>query len=76
VRTVQQGFHDELGVAPMAYLRDRRLERARQELVDAEPSDGITVTAVAGHWGFTHLGAFAGLYKNRWGETPSQTLRR
>jgi AraC-like DNA-binding protein len=76
VRSIQQGFRDELGCTPMAYLRDRRLERARQELADADPSDGVTVTGVAQHWGFNHLGSFAVLYRKRWGESPSETLRR
>ncbi|MHB1738468.1 MAG: AraC family transcriptional regulator [Actinomycetes bacterium] len=76
VRTIQQGFRDELGVSPITYLRDRRLERAREELIDAEPADGATVTAIAEHWGFNHLGSFAGLYRKRWGESPSDTLRR
>jgi len=76
VRSVQQGLHDELGLAPMAYLRDRRLERARGELADAVPTDGLTVTKVAERWDFTHLSSFAALYRKRWGETPSQTLRR
>ena len=76
IRSVQQGFRDELGVTPMTFLRDRRLERAREDLVDAEPSDGVTVTMVAERWGFTHLSSFAVLYRKRWGESPSQTLRR
>lgn len=76
VRSIQQGFRDELGITPMAWLRDRRLERARQELVDATPSDGVTVTGVAEHWGFNHLGGFAVLYRKRWGESPSETLRK
>jgi AraC-like DNA-binding protein len=76
VRSVQLGFKEELGVSPMQYLRDRRLERAREELADAEPSDGVTVTDVAEHWGFHHLGNFAVVYRKRWGESPSDTLRR
>ena len=76
VRSIQQGFHDELGVTPMAYLRDRRLERVREELTDADTGDGVTVTAVAERWGFNHLGSFAVLYRKRWGESPSQTLQR
>lgn len=76
VRSIQQGFRDELGTTPMAYLRDRRLERAREELADAEVSDGVTVTSVAEHWGFTHLSSFAVLYRKRWGESPSETLRK
>lgn len=76
IRAVQQGFRDELGTTPMLYLRDRRLERAREDLTDGLPSDGVTVTEVAQRWGFHHLGGFAGLYRTRWGESPSETLRR
>jgi AraC-like DNA-binding protein len=76
IRSIQQGFKDELGVTPMAYLRERRLERVREELTDAEAADGVTVTEVAERWGFNHLGSFAVLYRKRWGESPSQTLQR
>lgn len=76
VRAVQQGFHEQLGMTPMTYLRERRLERVHEELMDATPADGITVTAVAERWGFHHLGSFGGEYRKRWGESPSQTLRR
>ena len=75
VRSIQQGFRDELGMSPMTYLRDRRLERAHDELADALPSDGVTVTEVANRWGFHHLGSFAVEYRKRWGTTPSETLR-
>jgi len=76
IRSIQQGFKDELGVTPMAYLRERRLERVREELTDAAAEDGVTVTEVAERWGFNHLGSFAVLYRKRWGESPSQTLQR
>lgn len=76
VRAVQQGFRDDLHTTPMAYLRDQRLERVRAELADALPEDRVQVTAIAQKWGFTHLGNFAGAYRTRFGETPSQTLRR
>jgi AraC-like DNA-binding protein len=76
VRSVQNAFRDDLGTTPMNYLRDRRLERARAELADALPSDGVTVTEVAERWGFGHLGNFAAMYRKRFGESPSDTLRR
>lgn len=75
-RSIQQGFHDELGMSPMTFVRERRLERVHEELSDAIPSDGVTVTAVAERWGFHHLGSFSVEYRKRWGEPPSQTLRR
>ncbi|CAN3128434.1 AraC family transcriptional regulator [Mycobacterium sp. smrl_JER01] len=76
VRSIQQGFRSELGMSPMAFVRERRLERVHEELTDAIPSDGVTVTAVAERWGFHHLGSFAVEYRKRWGEAPSETLRR
>jgi len=75
VRSIQQAFREELGVSPMTYVRDRRLERVHEELSDALPSDGVTVTEVAHRWGFHHLGSFASEYRKRWGTTPSETLR-
>lgn len=76
VRSIQQAFRDDLGTTPMNYIRDRRLERARADLSDALPTDGITVTDVAERWGFGHLGNFSVLYRKRFGESPSETLRR
>lgn len=76
VRSIQQGFREELGMSPMSYVRERRLERVNEELTDALPSDGVTVTQVAERWGFNHLGSFAVEYRKRWGEAPSETLRR
>lgn len=76
VRSIQQGFREELATTPMLYLRNRRLERAHEDLTDVIPSDGVTVTDIAARWGFTHLSNFAVLYKKRWGESPSETLRR
>lgn len=75
-RSIQQGFRDDLGTTPMAYVRDRRLERVRAELAECVPSDGVTVTDIAERWGFSHLGNFAVNYRKRFGESPSQTLRR
>ena len=75
VRSIQQGFHDELGMSPMAFVRERRLERVHSDLADAIPADGVTVTAVAERWGFHHLGSFSAEYRKRWGEAPSATLR-
>ncbi|BBU20758.1 AraC family transcriptional regulator [Mycobacterium xenopi] len=76
IRSIQQGFRDELGVSPMTYVRDRRLERVHDELADAMPGDGVTVTDVATRWGFHHLGSFAVEYRKRWGVSPSETLRQ
>lgn len=75
VRSLQAQFKEDLGQTPVAYLRNRRLERARADLADASPGSGVTVTDVATRWGFSHYGRFAATYRARFGETPSQTLR-
>ena len=76
VRALQQGFHDLVGCSPMAYLRDVRLKRVREALADADPRSGASVTDIALDWGFMHLGRFSLEYRRRFGESPSQTLRR
>lgn len=72
-RTLQAAFHSELGTTPTAYIRTRRLDRARADLAAAR---GTTVTDVAVRWGISHLGRFAVEYRSRFGESPSETLRQ
>ena len=76
VRGLRQGFRDYLGTTPLEYLREVRLARARDDLLATEPEDGTSVTEIAYRWGFGHLARFAGYYKQRYGELPSETLRR
>lgn len=73
-RALHAAFRRELGTTPMGYLRARRLEAAREDLLAAEPGDGVT--AIALRHGFAHLGRFAAAYRRRFGEAPSATLRR
>ena len=73
VRTIETAFRADLDTTPTTYIRDRRLERIRADLADAEP--GSTVTETALRWGMVHLGRFAADYRARFGEAPSRTLR-
>lgn len=75
VRAMQDGFRKFLGTTPMHYLRDVRLERVHAELVAADPATS-TVTEVAVRWGLLHPGRFSVQYRERFGESPSTTLRR
>lgn len=75
LRTLQAFFAEDLQQTPSAFIRNRRLERVRADLADAPPGSATTVTNVANRWGFTHLGRFATKYHERFGESPSQTLR-
>jgi transcriptional regulator GlxA family with amidase domain len=58
----------------MTYLRRLRLHKARAELASHCPNT-ITVTTVAGRWGFLHLSRFAEQYRQLFGESPSETLK-
>jgi AraC-like DNA-binding protein/Tfp pilus assembly protein PilF len=73
-RTLQRQFRIFLGKAPSAALRDLRFEHARRELLQGGAN--TKVTDVALRCGFPHGGRFSIEYRRRYGETPSQTLKR
>jgi AraC-like DNA-binding protein len=75
VRAMQDGFRKFLGTTPTQHLRDVRLERVHAELAEADPAI-TTVTDVAVRWGLLHPGRFSVQYRERFGESPSATLRR
>jgi AraC-like DNA-binding protein len=75
-RALTAGFHRRHDMTPLQYLRMVRFERVRQELLEADPWGPTTVRDAALRWGFAAPGRFAGEYRRRFGETPSQTLRR
>ncbi len=68
------GFKQHFGHAPMAWLKKHRLEAVRRDLL-SDRSEG-NVSSIAMNWGFSHLSRFASDYKELFGETPSQTLKR
>jgi AraC-like DNA-binding protein len=71
-RSLNSRFHENLGISPMRYLRELRMEKARQDLLD--PQKPRSVTDVAMHWGFYQLGRFAHDYRQRFNESPRDTL--
>jgi AraC-like DNA-binding protein len=73
-RTLIKHFRDFKGTSPMSYLRTARYEKVRQALCHAESEERIT--EIAAKWGFTHMSRFSVEYRSRFGEPPSQTLRR
>lgn len=75
VRSLQSGFHAQVGKPPMTYLRELRLRGMREQLATAAPGT-TTVEAVAHAWGMHHLGRCAALYRKTFGELPSETLKR
>jgi len=73
--SLQRCFLQIHGVAPLAYLRMRRLNCARRALKAARGTSA-TVTAIAMRWGFFHFARFAQDYFHQFGELPSTTLGR
>ncbi|CAN7676294.1 AraC family transcriptional regulator [Rhizobium sp. LjRoot254] len=74
LRSLQDAYRKSRGVTLGEGLLSLRLERFRAALVarDGMPS----VSAAAFVAGFGHLGRAAAAYRERYGETPFETLRR
>ena len=73
-RTLERAVRSVHATTPIEFLRALRLIEARQTLTSC--GSATTVTEVATRFGFHELGRFAGEYRNRFGESPSETLRR
>lgn len=73
VRTLQRCFVSHFGISPTGYIKARRLNAARRDLVAADPSS-LSVTKIALRNGFSHLGRFSVDYRAHFGESPSETL--
>jgi AraC-like DNA-binding protein len=74
IRHLEAVFRSTAQTTPRRYLRQLRLEAARDELRRASVGQ-TSVTQTAVRWGFSRLGEFAGLYRATFGESPSMTLR-
>jgi AraC-like DNA-binding protein len=73
-RTLETHFRRFVGTTPLGWVRQERLARARHALL--EGGRQASVSRVAVECGFTQLGRFAAQYCRRFGELPSETLRR
>ncbi|MBV9200269.1 MAG: AraC family transcriptional regulator [Alphaproteobacteria bacterium] len=73
-RTLIKHFQDFKGTSPMRYMRAARYQKVREGLSRAEPEESIG--DIAARWGFSHMGRFSVEYRRRFGENPSETLRK
>ncbi|MFF0523270.1 AraC family transcriptional regulator [Actinomadura nitritigenes] len=76
VRQLQAVCRAQWGLTPTQLLRGVRLDHARAALRSAEPGRRRTVSDVAAAAGYVHMSRFAEHYRQRFGETPTETLRR
>jgi AraC-like DNA-binding protein len=72
-RGLQAAFLRHQDSTPTAYVRRVRLDHAHRDLVDTEPADRDTVTAVAARWGFPRRSAFVTAHQQVYGCPPGQT---
>jgi len=73
-RCLQKTFVARRGSTPIQYVINRRLESVHTQLLGAVGA--VEVTSIAMACGFTHMGRFSTMYRLRFGESPSRTLRR
>lgn len=64
----------EAGMTPYRYYQRCRLIRVRRRLVDCQ-CDVPHISRYAADEGFSHLGRFAALYREHFGELPSETVQ-
>ncbi|WP_329404402.1 AraC family transcriptional regulator [Streptomyces melanogenes] len=71
-RTLNSAFRGRFGFSPMSYVRNLRLDRIREDILASSDPVGT----IAYRWGVSHLGRFAGEYRDRFAELPSATATR
>ena len=75
-RALEAAFRRRFNLSPLAYARAVRLEAVHQVLqLAARDGYPTLLSDVALHHGFIHMGRFAAYYKQRFGCSPSVTLR-
>jgi AraC-like DNA-binding protein len=69
---LRDAFRRRFGTSPTGYLRQARLERAHQELEDADPASTVTVISLARRWGWLSVSRFIASYQRQFGALPNR----
>jgi AraC-like DNA-binding protein len=72
-RALQMAFRTHLGMTPAELIRTRRAEGVRSELC-AHAGDQ-KLDELAQRWGLRNRATLSSIYRNRFAETPAQTLK-
>ncbi len=72
-RSLQRCFREYFNLTITDYLKMVRLNAAHRDLVSTNLSES-SVSDIAMRNGFTHLGRFSVVYRDRFGESPGKTL--
>jgi AraC-like DNA-binding protein len=73
-RTLHRAFSEVMGIAPISFMRRKRLGEVHEALLQSGPAALIATVAI--EHGFADLSRFSAAYHRMFGELPSQTLRR
>lgn len=73
-RTLHNLFKKTFNMSPMQWVQQQRLFLVRQKLMKASLTDNIGL--IAENCGFANMGRFAKIYYERFGELPSETVKR
>jgi transcriptional regulator GlxA family with amidase domain len=74
VRGLQSGFRRSLGITPLQFIRERRLERLHASLEASDTTASVTHLML--ECGIVNFGRFAQYYRERFGCRPSATLAK
>jgi len=73
-RSLQYAFAKKFACSPMQWIRDQRLCLAHDLFKNA--TDATTISQVAAQLDYFNFGNFARLYKQKFGELPSDTIQK
>lgn len=73
LRTLQHAFREATGKTILEYIRDIRLQKAKEDLLENRDEP---LADIARRWGFTNVGRFSHQFYEAFGELPSHMRRR
>lgn len=73
-RSLQLIFKKNFGITPVAFLREQKMKQAKKLIIESEGN--INVTNIALEIGCYNFSQFAKYYKENFGETPSETIKK
>ena len=73
VRTLQRCFREYFDLTITEYVKTVRLDAARRKLAATDPVRE-SVSSIAVQHGFSHFGRFSVEYRERFAESPRETL--
>lgn len=74
LRSLELIFQRGVGMTPGRWFMNARLNGALRDLVACTADD--RVVDIASRWGFRHIPRFAQYYRQAFGESPSDTMKR